>query len=142
MHIKSVEAQTSFHWCGGEVTKGGYQLRCRSRHLTMVQNDEVRYQKCDVNIHSLTLPNKCVCGLCDPYSLKLIEDSLKVRPESKFPSHSQNSHSLIGMSVRIYDHDVTCVYTQVDDHVSYRNSSFSLIFRGKSKADCLAPCTK
>ncbi|GFV13953.1 hypothetical protein TNCV_524301 [Trichonephila clavipes] len=27
------------------VRKGGCQLRCRSRHLTMFQNDEVRCQK-------------------------------------------------------------------------------------------------
>ncbi|GBM92629.1 hypothetical protein AVEN_136210-1 [Araneus ventricosus] len=29
-------------WCGAEVWKGGYQLRCRPRHLISVQNYEVR----------------------------------------------------------------------------------------------------
>ncbi|GFW02789.1 hypothetical protein TNCV_3731891 [Trichonephila clavipes] len=36
--VKSVEAQTSFRWCSVVVRRGGFQLRCRSRHLTMVQN--------------------------------------------------------------------------------------------------------
>ncbi|GFS61232.1 uncharacterized protein TNCV_3104821 [Trichonephila clavipes] len=39
-------AQTSFRKCGVVVRRGGCQLRCRPRHLTMVlQNDEVRRQK-------------------------------------------------------------------------------------------------
>ncbi|PRD26691.1 UNVERIFIED_CONTAM: hypothetical protein NCL1_37476 [Trichonephila clavipes] len=29
-------AETSSHWCGAVVRRGGYQLRCRPRHLTMV----------------------------------------------------------------------------------------------------------
>ncbi|GFX04330.1 uncharacterized protein TNCV_3974781 [Trichonephila clavipes] len=29
-------AQTSFRWCDVEVRRGGCQLRCRPRHLTMV----------------------------------------------------------------------------------------------------------
>ncbi|GFU12255.1 hypothetical protein TNCV_4600541 [Trichonephila clavipes] len=45
MYVKSVEAQTSFRWCGVEVRRGECQLRCRPRHLTMVQNDEVSHQK-------------------------------------------------------------------------------------------------
>ncbi|GFY16398.1 hypothetical protein TNCV_2350411 [Trichonephila clavipes] len=35
--------QTSSRWCGSR--RGGCQLRCRPRHLTMVQNDEVHRQK-------------------------------------------------------------------------------------------------
>ncbi|GFX99140.1 uncharacterized protein TNCV_2493211 [Trichonephila clavipes] len=38
-------AETSFRWCGVVVRRGGYQLRCRPRHLTMVQNYVVRRQK-------------------------------------------------------------------------------------------------
>ncbi|GFW20645.1 uncharacterized protein TNCV_1048681 [Trichonephila clavipes] len=38
-------AQTSSHRCGAVVRGGGGQLRCRPRHLTMVQNDVVRRQK-------------------------------------------------------------------------------------------------
>ncbi|GBM28137.1 hypothetical protein AVEN_224194-1 [Araneus ventricosus] len=34
--------QTSSRWCGVEVRRGGCQLRCRPRHLTEVQNYEVR----------------------------------------------------------------------------------------------------
>ncbi|GBN87709.1 hypothetical protein AVEN_131809-1 [Araneus ventricosus] len=34
--------QTSSRWCGVEVWRGGCQLRCRPRHLTAVQNYEVR----------------------------------------------------------------------------------------------------
>ncbi|GFS61367.1 hypothetical protein TNCV_3105531 [Trichonephila clavipes] len=43
------------------VRRGRCQLRCRPRHLTVVQNDEVRRksprvpQQYDVNIHSLIL---------------------------------------------------------------------------------------
>ncbi|GFU36692.1 hypothetical protein TNCV_3311831 [Trichonephila clavipes] len=37
MHVKSVEARTSSHWCGVEIRKS-CQLRCRPRHLIMVQN--------------------------------------------------------------------------------------------------------
>ncbi|GFS98508.1 hypothetical protein TNCV_3478891 [Trichonephila clavipes] len=52
-------AQTSSRWCGVVVRRVGYLLRCRPRHLTLVQNFEVRRQnpraaeQCDVNIHSL-----------------------------------------------------------------------------------------
>ncbi|GFT80409.1 uncharacterized protein TNCV_2184641 [Trichonephila clavipes] len=38
-------AETSFRWCGVVVRRGGCQLRCRPRHLTMVQNYVVRRQK-------------------------------------------------------------------------------------------------
>ncbi|GFV00739.1 uncharacterized protein TNCV_1385581 [Trichonephila clavipes] len=38
-------AETSSRWCGVVVRRGGSQLRCRPRHLTMVQNDVVRRQK-------------------------------------------------------------------------------------------------
>ncbi|GFT17090.1 uncharacterized protein TNCV_4738221 [Trichonephila clavipes] len=51
-------AQTSSRWCGVVVRERGCQLRCRPRHLTMVQNYVVRRprvtEQCDVNIHSLT----------------------------------------------------------------------------------------
>ncbi|GFV59695.1 uncharacterized protein TNCV_1907661 [Trichonephila clavipes] len=35
-------AKTSPRWCGMVVRRGGYQLRCRPPHLTMVQNDETK----------------------------------------------------------------------------------------------------
>ncbi|GFX88973.1 uncharacterized protein TNCV_2852731 [Trichonephila clavipes] len=38
-------AQTSSRWCGVVVRRGGCPLRCRSRHLTMVQNYEVFCKK-------------------------------------------------------------------------------------------------
>ncbi|GFU71400.1 uncharacterized protein TNCV_2584711 [Trichonephila clavipes] len=38
-------AETSSHWCGVVVRRGGCQLRCRPGHLTMVQNYVVRRQK-------------------------------------------------------------------------------------------------
>ncbi|GFW44068.1 uncharacterized protein TNCV_998331 [Trichonephila clavipes] len=38
-------AETSSSWCGVVVRRGEYQLRCRPRHMTMVQNDVVRRQK-------------------------------------------------------------------------------------------------
>ncbi|GFT19616.1 uncharacterized protein TNCV_2534911 [Trichonephila clavipes] len=38
-------AETSSRWCGVVVRRGGCQLRCRPRHLTMVQNYVVRRQK-------------------------------------------------------------------------------------------------
>ncbi|GFY33007.1 uncharacterized protein TNCV_2877561 [Trichonephila clavipes] len=38
-------AETSSRWWGVVVRKGGCQLRCRPRHLTMVQNYVVRRQK-------------------------------------------------------------------------------------------------
>ncbi|GFX81726.1 uncharacterized protein TNCV_317301 [Trichonephila clavipes] len=38
-------AETSSRWCGVVVWRGGCQLRCRPRHLTMVQNYVVRRQK-------------------------------------------------------------------------------------------------
>ncbi|GFV84792.1 uncharacterized protein TNCV_4297741 [Trichonephila clavipes] len=34
-------AQTSFRWCSVVFRRGGYQLRCRPRHLTIVEKDEV-----------------------------------------------------------------------------------------------------
>ncbi|GFU86052.1 uncharacterized protein TNCV_636811, partial [Trichonephila clavipes] len=37
-------AETSSRWCG-VVVRRGCQLRCRPRHLTMVQNYVVRRQK-------------------------------------------------------------------------------------------------
>ncbi|GFY36553.1 uncharacterized protein TNCV_27581 [Trichonephila clavipes] len=38
-------AETSSRWCGVVVRRGGCQLRCRPRHLTMVQSYVVRRQK-------------------------------------------------------------------------------------------------
>ncbi|GFV93528.1 uncharacterized protein TNCV_1988411 [Trichonephila clavipes] len=38
-------AETSSHWCGVVVRRRGCQLRCRPRHLTMVQDYVVRRQK-------------------------------------------------------------------------------------------------
>ncbi|GFW75609.1 uncharacterized protein TNCV_4427921 [Trichonephila clavipes] len=38
-------AQTSSRWGDVVDIRGGCQFRCRPRHLTMVQNDEVRCQK-------------------------------------------------------------------------------------------------
>ncbi|GFX38119.1 gag_pre-integrs domain-containing protein [Trichonephila clavipes] len=38
-------AETSSRWCGVVVRRGGCQLRCRPRHLTVVQNYVVRRQK-------------------------------------------------------------------------------------------------
>ncbi|GFV84190.1 uncharacterized protein TNCV_3038501 [Trichonephila clavipes] len=38
-------AETSSRWCGVVVRRGECQLRCRPRHLTMVQNYVVRRQK-------------------------------------------------------------------------------------------------
>ncbi|GFV13556.1 uncharacterized protein TNCV_67591 [Trichonephila clavipes] len=35
-------AETSSRWCGVVVRRGGCQLRCRPRHLTMDQNYVVR----------------------------------------------------------------------------------------------------
>ncbi|GFV05513.1 hypothetical protein TNCV_227241 [Trichonephila clavipes] len=54
MHVQSVESSNVLPlvWCGGE----GCQLRCHSRHLTMVQNDVAKSPRVteqgDVNIHS------------------------------------------------------------------------------------------
>ncbi|GFW82801.1 uncharacterized protein TNCV_3493711 [Trichonephila clavipes] len=38
-------AEMSSGWCGVVVRRGGCQLRCRPRHLTMVQNYVVRRPK-------------------------------------------------------------------------------------------------
>ncbi|GFW75632.1 uncharacterized protein TNCV_4428151 [Trichonephila clavipes] len=38
-------AETSSRWCGVVVRRGVCQLRCHPRHLTIVQNDEVRRPK-------------------------------------------------------------------------------------------------
>ncbi|GFV58114.1 uncharacterized protein TNCV_2109421 [Trichonephila clavipes] len=38
-------AETSSRWCDVVVRRGGCQLRCRPRHLTMVQNYVVCRQK-------------------------------------------------------------------------------------------------
>ncbi|GFX29610.1 uncharacterized protein TNCV_4776821 [Trichonephila clavipes] len=38
-------AETSSRWCGVVVWRVECQLRCRPRHLTMVQNDVVHCQK-------------------------------------------------------------------------------------------------
>ncbi|GFT32808.1 uncharacterized protein TNCV_5038621 [Trichonephila clavipes] len=38
-------AETSSRWCGVVVRRGRCQLRCRPRHLTIVQNYVVRRQK-------------------------------------------------------------------------------------------------
>ncbi|GFT59909.1 uncharacterized protein TNCV_705281 [Trichonephila clavipes] len=38
-------AEMSSRWCGVVVRRGGCQLRCRPRHLTMVQNYVARRQK-------------------------------------------------------------------------------------------------
>ncbi|GFV94500.1 uncharacterized protein TNCV_3047931 [Trichonephila clavipes] len=42
-------AETSSRWCGVVVRSGGCQLKCRPRHLSMVQNYLVRRQKPSCN---------------------------------------------------------------------------------------------
>ncbi|GFV32151.1 uncharacterized protein TNCV_1674401 [Trichonephila clavipes] len=50
-------AETSSRWCGVVARRGGCQLRCRPRHLTMVQNtwsvakSPRVAEQCDVNIN-------------------------------------------------------------------------------------------
>ncbi|GFS57205.1 uncharacterized protein TNCV_491201 [Trichonephila clavipes] len=61
MHIKSVEISNVLPlvWCGVVVRRGVCQLRCRPRHLTMVENYVVVAksphvaEQCDVNIQSI-----------------------------------------------------------------------------------------
>ncbi|GFT48158.1 hypothetical protein TNCV_1001351 [Trichonephila clavipes] len=50
------------------VRRGGCQLRCRPRHLTMVQNYVVHHQKpsCSVDIHSLDHIDKSEFHSCLP----------------------------------------------------------------------------
>ncbi|GFU56510.1 uncharacterized protein TNCV_1137361 [Trichonephila clavipes] len=43
--INLSRAETSSRWCGVVVRRGGFQLRCRPHHLTMVQNYVIRRQK-------------------------------------------------------------------------------------------------
>ncbi|GFV56606.1 hypothetical protein TNCV_1248011 [Trichonephila clavipes] len=40
-----LRAQTSSRWCGLVGRRGEFQLRCRPRHLAMVQNNEISRQK-------------------------------------------------------------------------------------------------
>ena len=40
--LNLVVGQMYSRWCGVDVLRGGCQLRCRPRHLTGVQNDDVR----------------------------------------------------------------------------------------------------
>ncbi|GFY32470.1 uncharacterized protein TNCV_3559781 [Trichonephila clavipes] len=51
-------AETSSRWCGGVVRRGGCQLRCRPRHLTILQNYVIRRprvaEQYDINIQSIT----------------------------------------------------------------------------------------
>ncbi|GBO28066.1 hypothetical protein AVEN_37790-1, partial [Araneus ventricosus] len=43
LHVKSyVGGQTSSRWCGAETWRGRCELRCRPRHLTVVQNCDAR----------------------------------------------------------------------------------------------------
>ncbi|GFW34817.1 uncharacterized protein TNCV_698051 [Trichonephila clavipes] len=49
-------AETSSRWCSVVVRRGGCQLRCRPRHLIMVQNYAKSprvAEQCDVNIQSI-----------------------------------------------------------------------------------------
>ncbi|GBM43962.1 hypothetical protein AVEN_111764-1 [Araneus ventricosus] len=61
LHTKCVMDETPFHWCGAAASREDYKLRCRPRHLTAVQNYEVRPQnsprfasKRNVNITKLS----------------------------------------------------------------------------------------
>ncbi|GFV09896.1 uncharacterized protein TNCV_2318261 [Trichonephila clavipes] len=45
-------AQTSSRWCGVVARRRGCQLRCRPRHLTMVQNYVVRRRKPSCSLHT------------------------------------------------------------------------------------------
>ncbi|GFY01540.1 RNase H domain-containing protein [Trichonephila clavipes] len=46
-------AQTSSRWCGVVVRREGSKLRCRPRHLTMVQNDVVQIAKFSISVTKL-----------------------------------------------------------------------------------------
>ncbi|GFW92130.1 uncharacterized protein TNCV_3540161 [Trichonephila clavipes] len=57
--LNLLRAETSSRWCGVVARRGGCHLKCRPRHLTMVQNYVVRRksprvaEQCDVNIQSI-----------------------------------------------------------------------------------------
>ncbi|GFU92286.1 hypothetical protein TNCV_1338671 [Trichonephila clavipes] len=53
--VKSVEAQTSSRLCGVELRRECWQLRFRLRHLTEVQNYDVRFQYPHLVLHSAKL---------------------------------------------------------------------------------------
>ncbi|GFX54473.1 uncharacterized protein TNCV_1586581 [Trichonephila clavipes] len=56
----NLSSETSSLWCDVVVRRGGAELRCRPRHLTMVQNawsiakSPRAAEQCNVNLHSLT----------------------------------------------------------------------------------------
>ncbi|GFT86186.1 hypothetical protein TNCV_3257671 [Trichonephila clavipes] len=43
--IRRISKVIQLVWCGVEVRRGSCYVRCRPRHLSMVQNDEVRREK-------------------------------------------------------------------------------------------------
>ncbi|GFX36553.1 uncharacterized protein TNCV_2031341 [Trichonephila clavipes] len=45
MYIKSVESSNVLPQRDGVFRRGRCQLKCRPRHLTMIQNDELHLQK-------------------------------------------------------------------------------------------------
>ncbi|GFT54211.1 hypothetical protein TNCV_2467231 [Trichonephila clavipes] len=57
MHVESVEAQTSSHWCGVKVRRGECQLRRRPRHLTRARNYELRYSFLEQKVLRSNLPS-------------------------------------------------------------------------------------
>ncbi|GFW80071.1 hypothetical protein TNCV_459801 [Trichonephila clavipes] len=58
MHVNTVESSNILPLVWWDSKESWGQLKCRPPHLTMVKNDEDRYQRvaeqCDVNVHSLT----------------------------------------------------------------------------------------
>ncbi|GFW06388.1 hypothetical protein TNCV_4774221 [Trichonephila clavipes] len=62
-----VEAQMSSHCCNWEVRRGGSQLTCRPRLLTMFQNYEIRRQKPSSVCHNYVAAElrSVICNLND-----------------------------------------------------------------------------
>ncbi|GFX34045.1 DDE_3 domain-containing protein [Trichonephila clavipes] len=81
-------AETSSRWCGVGVRRGGCQLRCRPRHLTMVQNYVVRVAK------SPRVAEQCDQDNALPHTARVAQDFLRHFQTLPWPALSPDLSSV------------------------------------------------
>ncbi|GFV52442.1 hypothetical protein TNCV_2771891 [Trichonephila clavipes] len=94
-------AETSSRWYGGVSRRAGFQLRCRPRHLTMIQitwsvaKSHRVAEQYDVNINSLTLDNDSCSSTHMSSVVFSIETELLRRDWSSFFNFEDGRNSIM-----------------------------------------------
>ncbi|GFX21550.1 transposable element Tcb1 transposase [Trichonephila clavipes] len=93
-------AETSSRWCGVVVRRGGCQLRCRPRHLTMVQN----YVQDNARLHTARVAQDFLCHFQTlPWPARSPDSSPVVHVWDQLKRQMPSCHSLHDLELAVQD---------------------------------------